>query len=310
MNQVPENGDGVVILGAHGTLGQQLAQVFPKALAWDRTDLDVTDQSAARAKLSEVPNLAAVLNCVAYNDVDGAEADENREIAFLLNAAVPAQLAALCAELGAAFVHYSTGFVFRGDHESYIESDQPDPISVYAASKAEGERAVLDSGMATGGANYIIRTNVLFGPKGASEASKPAFVDIMAGLSKKTNLVKVVDDEVYSITYAPDLAAATKSLLTAGKDPGIYHIVNSGYSSWYGLATEVFRGLGLEINSALPEEGADTIPDGRTITVLPVPGTEFPRPAKRPARVVLANTKLPELRAWQDALSEYLKTNV
>lgn len=290
----------MVVLGAAGTLGQQLGIVFPNALLLDRAELDVTDYAAVRAKLSAIPNLSAVLNCVAYNDVDGAET--NRDLAMKLNAEVPEKLGELCKELDVTLAHYSTGFVFDGQKDSYDEQDQTGPLSVYAESKAAGEQAVVNSGAAY----YLIRTNVLFGPKGASEASKPAFVDIMINVAKKTNVIKVVNDETYSITYAPDLARATKELLTGGKETGIYHIVNSGYASWYGLATELFKELGYTISTKAPAEGADTTPDGQNITLLPVPGTEFPRPAKRPARVILNNTKLPALRSWQEALQEYL----
>lgn len=300
MNQILENGDNVVILGAAGTLGQQLALQFPGAHCFDRAELDVTDFVATKAKLASIPNLAAVFNCVAWNDVDGAET--NCDITFLLNATVPEKLAEMCKELGSVLVHYSTGFVFDGNQDSYQETATPKPLSVYAESKLAGEQAVQNSG-----ANYyLVRTNVLFGPKGASEASKPAFVDIMMGLSKKTRQLKVVDDEVYSITYAPDLAAASKTLLVDEKPSGVYHIVNSGYASWYGLATELFTKMGFEVQSEALADGAETTPDGKTIIVIPVPGTEFPRPAKRPSRVVLENTKLPELRSWQEALAEYL----
>ncbi len=303
MNKISETGDNSVILGAHGTLGQQLAKVFPKALTFDRAELDVTDFSAVREKLSTIPNLATVFNCVAWNDVDGAET--NRDGAFLLNETVPRYLAEICKDLGATLVHYSTGFVFDGTEESYKEDAQPKPLSVYAESKYKGEQAVINSGADY----YLIRTNVLFGPKGKSDASKPAFVDIMIGLSKKTNLIKVVEDEVYSITYAPDLASTTKNLLLEQKPVGVYHIVNSGYASWYGLATEIFTKLGFTISTTAPAEGTDTTPDGKHIALLPVAGKEFPRPAKRPAKVVLENTKLPSLRMWQEALAEYLSTN-
>lgn len=303
MNKISENGDNAVILGAHGTLGQQLAHVFPKAHTFDRAQLDVTDFSAVREKLSSIEGLAVVFNCVAWNDVDGAEA--NRDGAFLLNETVPQNLAEICEDLGAVLVHYSTGFVFDGTQENYDEDAEPKPLSVYAESKYKGEQAVINSGASY----YLIRTNVLFGPKGQSEASKPAFVDIMIALSKKTNLVKVVNDEIYSITYAPDLARATKILLAEKKPEGIYHIVNSGFASWYELATETFKGLGFNIITEVPADGSDTSPDGKNITVLPVLGTEFPRPAKRPSKVVLENTKLPALRSWQEALTEYLSTN-
>lgn len=307
MIEIPEHGEGVVILGSHGTLGQQLATVFPAAHSFDRQDLDVTDNAAVRAKLSNIAGLCAVINCVAYNDVDGAES--KRDTAFLLNATVPGQLAAYCKELNISFVHFSTGYVFPGSEDNYTETSQPQAISVYAESKLKGEQEVI----AVKGQYYLIRTNVLFGSKGQGEASKPSFVDIMVNLSKKINVIKVVDDETNSITYASDLAATIKDLVTSARPEGIYHIVNTGSATWFELATQIFTDLGFTISNEVPSEGSDTTPDGKHITLLPVAGSEFPskeapRPAKRPARVVLQNTKLPTLRPWQEALKEYLNS--
>ena len=110
----------------------------------------------------------------------------------------------------------------------------------------------------------------------------------MLDLSAKRDTIQAVSDEINSITYAPDLAAAT-AICSLSPPPGIYHVANSGGVSWFDFAREIFR-----------------IAGGRC-TVLPVPSTHFPRKATRPAKAILLNTKLPAQRAWQAALAEFLR---
>ncbi len=272
-----------LILGAKGMLGGQLHKLLPDAIAMDRGELDVTNAGAVREKLTHMkPD--CIINCVAFNDVDGAET--KRDIAFLLNAEVVKNLATLANELDATLVHFSTGYVFDGAQDAYTENDMPHPLSVYAESKAAGEQEALKAAR-----HYVIRTNVIFGPSGESEMSKKSFVDLMLGLAAKTDTIKAVSDEVNSITYAPDLAQATVAIIKGEAPYGIYHIINDGQASWYEFAKEIFAVKNLPV------------------TVIPVSSTEFPRPAKRPARIVLANTSFPRLRPWQEALHEYLSTN-
>jgi dTDP-4-dehydrorhamnose reductase len=121
-----------------------------------------------------------------------------------------------------------------------------------------------------------------------SDVSEKSFVDLLLDLSKTRSTIQAVSDEINSVTYAPDLAAATRDLLEAMPDPGIYHLTNSGGASWFDLAREIFRLT------------------GRDVTVLPVPSAHFPRKAVRPPRAILLNTRRPLLRPWQSALAEYL----
>jgi len=272
-----------LILGAKGTLGGQLMKLYPDAVGWDREDLDVLDLAALRSRvkgLGFVPD--AVINCVAFNDVDGAE--DRPEQAFALNADFAGALAQFTKELGVPLVHYSTNYVFDGMKGEYLESDPPSPLSVYGRSKWRGEQLIAESC----GRTYIVRTAVLFGPKGESELSKKSFVDLMLDLAAKRDTIQAVSDEVNSVTYAPDLAARTRDLLEAQPAPGIYHITNSGAASWFDFAREIFRIA------------------GKKVKVMPVPSTHFPRKALRPGRAVLLNTKLPKMRAWQSALEEFL----
>ena len=265
-------------------MGGQLLKLYPDATGWDREEIDATDFPTLRARLTSLDPLpGAVVNCVAFNDVDGAE--DRREQAFLLNAALPGALARITAELGVPLVHFSTNYVFDGARDEYAEADEPAPLSVYGRSKLAGERSIAESG----GAWYVVRTAVIFGPKGESALSKKSFVDIMLDLSKKRSSIEVVSDEINNLTYAPDLAAATRGLLEAAPPSGIYHLTNSGGASWYECAAETFRIA------------------GRNVSAIPVPAARFPRKARRPAKALLRNTKQPALRPWQDALREFLK---
>ena len=274
----------VLILGAKGTLGGQLMKLYPQAIGWDREDIDVLDFPALRVKVAALrPAFDAVINCVAFNDVDGAE--DRPEAAMALNADFPGRLAQLTAELGVPLVHYSTNYVFDGVQGEYGEADRPAPLSSYGRSKHRGEQSIAESR----GRCYVVRTAVIFGPKGASDLSKKSFVDLMLDLSAKRDTIQAVSDEINSITYAPDLAAATRDLLDAAPQPGIFHAANSGGVSWFDFAQEIFRIA------------------GRKVTVLPVPSTHFPRKATRPAKAILLNTKLPPLRPWQAALAEFLR---
>jgi dTDP-4-dehydrorhamnose reductase len=273
----------VVVLGAKGTLGGQLMRLFPGAVGWDREDVDVLDPGALRARLDGLGFAPlAVINCVAFNDVDGAE--DRPEQAFALNAEFPGRLAQWTKEKGVPLVHYSTNYVFDGTRGEYRESDAPSPVSAYGRSKWRGEQLVA----ANGGQWYVVRTAVIFGPKGESELSKKSFVDLMVDLSARRDSVEAVADEVNSVTYAVDLAAATRSLLEAAPPAGIYHVTNGGEASWYDFAREIYRIT------------------GKSTTVLPVPATRFPRKAQRPARAILLNTQLPSMRPWQEALAEFL----
>jgi dTDP-4-dehydrorhamnose reductase len=273
----------VLILGCKGTLGGQLMKLFPEATGWDREDIDVLDFPALRARVAALESVPdAIVNCVAFNDVDAAE--ERPRQALALNAEFPGALAHFTGQLGIPLVHYSSNYVFDGVAGEYVETDPPAPLSAYGHSKWAGEQRIA----ACGGPCYIVRTAVLFGPKGASDLSKKSFVDLMRDLSATRDTIQAVADEVNSVTYAPDLAAATRGLLDLLPQPGIYHITNSGGASWFDLACEIFRLT------------------GKNVRVVPVPSSHFTRLARRPAKAILHNTKLPPVRTWEAALKEFL----
>ncbi len=276
----------VLILGAKGMLGTELVKVYSdhEVLAWDREECDITNADQIRSKILEArPDL--IINCAAYNNVDGAE-DEGRELAYLLNREAPGYIAEVAKELDVPFVQYTSDYVFDGaKSDGYIETDEPNPISEYAKSKAEGEVRVLASGARV----YVIRPSRIFGEMGTGEGVKESFVDLILRLAEDKNELDLVDEETASPTYAPDLAKRTREVVE-GYEPGIYHGTNEGACTWFGFAKEIFQLAGQD-----------------DIKLNPVPTSFYPRPAARPSCSWLKNTKLPPARSWQDALAEYMK---
>lgn len=275
----------VLILGTGGTLGGALKEEFGKngyeVLAWDRKDGDITSPDFLVKIKTIKPDV--IINATGYNNVDKAEKEE-KELAYKINAEAVGALANVAKEIGAVLINYSTGYVFDGEKESgYVEDDIPNPVSEYGKSKYEGEKLTQSAG----GKHYIIRLSRLFGKRGTSLNSKPSFVDIM--LSKKSEQeIKVVNEEISSLVYAPDLAKFTRALLEDKKPYGIYHCANAGACTWFEWAKEFFSLI------------------GRGPKLIPVSASEFPRPAPRPKFCILLNTKMPALRGWGEALEEYL----
>jgi len=262
----------ILILGSHGMLGSDLVKVLSPiydVTAWDRDDLDVTDESAVKSRVSEV-NPDIIINATGYTNVDGAEAD--RDCALALNGHAVKYLN----DCGAILVHYSSDYVFDGEKDGeYEESDTPNPINVYGESKLRGEEALI-------GKFYLIRTSWLYGHNGKN------FVETMLSLAENRDEITVANDQIGKPTYTEDLAYATAKLLSDRPDFGVYHLVNEGSMSWYDFAKEIF-----EIS-------------GSNVKISPVTSEEFVRSAKRPKNSRLKNTKRPHLRPVKEALREYL----
>lgn len=281
----------ILILGKKGNLGSQLAKTFRqeknKIIGLDKEDIDITDKKLILDKISQIkPEL--IINAAAYNAVDKAEEKEEFEKAKKINGLAPGYLAEISAETGTILVHYSSDYVFLGnDPNGYREEDLPNPINNYGKTKLIGEEEIKK---ATNLKYYLIRTSKLFGPKGPSPLAKPSFFDLMLGLAKEKKELDVVDGEKSCFTYTPDLAQATKELISQKKEYGIYHITNSLPATWYEAAKTLF-----EITK-------------NPIKINPVTSNKFLRPAKRPNYSVLQNTKLPPLRSYKQALKEYLKS--
>lgn len=285
----------VLITGAQGMLGQQLVRAFSdyNVLAWDKPELDITDEAAIQEAFdTEKPDV--VINAAAYNLVDDAEEEPGTSIAETVNGKAPGLLAAAARSIGAVFVHVSTDYVFGGQVEDaaaqqpFVETDEPAPQSVYAKSKLMGEETTESAG----GKWYVIRTSRLYGKPALSAAGKKSFVDLMLTLAADRDKLQVVDEEIASPTYVNDLADQIRVLVdgseTGEYEPGIYHGTNEGSCTWYEFAMKTFQLA------------------GTTIEVEPVPASQFPRPAARPPYSVIKNTKLPQMRSWEDALQDYL----
>jgi dTDP-4-dehydrorhamnose reductase len=304
----------VLIIGSKGMLGQQIAKTFKddkdyKVFAWDKKDLDITDQKQVQEKILKfAPKI--ILNAAAYNNVDGCEKDKDEyESAKKINGLAPGYLAKVAKKLDAILVYYSSDYVFNGVpeipepkgctgscgscglHSGFVpqigfnEDSTAQPIQKYGKTKLMGEIAVqknCDN-------YYIIRVSKLFGKPARSKDAKKSFFDVMLALGKKNEEVRVVDEETSCFTYAPDAAKKTKEIIEAQKPFGIYHVINSGACTWYEAVVELYKMAKIKAK------------------VIPISGEEFLRPAKRPYVSTLLNTKLNPLRNYKLALKEYLK---
>jgi dTDP-4-dehydrorhamnose reductase len=282
----------ILIIGAHGNLGQDLKAVFERDINWevfayDRDQIDIASEKSLREKIDAVgPD--AVINATGYNAVDKCESDEIEfELAKKINGYGPGMLAKICKEKDIPVVSYVTDYVFDGEKGEYVETDQPNPISNYGRSKYLGEQEVQKNTDKF----YLVRISKLFGKPGVSPTSKKSFFDTMIALAKDNKVLKIVDEEKSCFTYTPDLALETKKMIEEKIPFGIYHVVNEGACTWYEAALELFKMAKMDVE------------------VIPVSSSEFPRPAKRPRSSVLLNTRLKPLRNYKDALKEYLKEN-
>lgn len=271
-----------LITGAGGQLGLELGDLLPgkgyDTVALARKDLDITDAGAVSAALEEHrPGL--VINAAAYTDVDGCEGEVGA--AYAGNVLGPRNLAVHCERSDCALLHVSTNYVFDGEAESpYQPFDLPNPVSVYARTKLAGEEYVKQLCSRW----YIVRSAGVYG-QGHN------FVRTMLRVGRERDSLKVKDDEFVSPTYAPDLAGGIAEIAGSGLY-GLYHVTNSGTCSWYEFAREIFDLARIEVE------------------VAPVPTSEYPLPADRPANGLLADPAAPKLRHWREALAEYLKREV
>lgn len=219
-----------LITGCNGQLGRALAPLFPGATLVDFDELDLTDPKALDAWPWQDHDV--ILNAAAYTAVDRAETPEGRAAAWAANAAAPAALAAIAARRGITLVHYSTDYVFDGaDVDGGHREDEPfSPLGVYGQTKAAGDLAV-----STTPRHYVLRTSWVIG-------DGHNFVRTMARLAADGVDPAVVDDQVGRLTFATELARATRHLLDTGATPGTYNVTNSGQPrTWAGYARRVFE---------------------------------------------------------------------
>lgn len=285
----------ILVLGRIGQVGHELARGrWPAGFTVDfveRPQFDLTRPKEARdIVVATRPDI--IVNAAAYTAVDAAEA--NPDIAFAINRDGPAALAEACREIGAALVHYSTDYVYDGRKDgAWVEGDVIAPLSVYGASKAEGDAAIaarLDR-------HVILRTSWVYSAIGQN------FVKTMLRLGAERDRLGIVDDQHGSPTAAADIAAATIAVCTAlvaGKDDGygVFHFRGGGATTWYGFASEIFR--------AADARGRKT-----PRLVEPIATEAYPLPAARPRNSLLDCGKIARVYGitaprWQDSLAAVL----
>ena len=288
----------ILLIGANGQLGHDLVKslaqhhVLSTARGGTEDDsssaaiaLDVTNTNEVRSTLNGfAPEV--VVNCAAFHRVDDIEKDASQALA--VNAHAAHQLALACREVDAALMHISTDYVFDGAKRApYVESDLPNPLSAYGASKAAGESLIRVAWPK----HYIVRTCGLYGIAGAS-GKGGNFVNTMLRLAGNDKPIKVVGDQMCTPTFTQDLARQLAALIETNAF-GTYHITSDGETTWHDFAAEIFRIAKLK-------------PD-----LQPTTSAEFNAPAKRPSYSVLENRALKSLgidcmRPWREALAEYL----
>jgi dTDP-4-dehydrorhamnose reductase len=285
----------LLLFGANGQLGKAFralaeSEAFP--LGWtlqalSSKDGDLSSVSSLRAAL-EGARPDVVINAAAYTAVDLAEKEQEK--CETINARAPGLLARYCAERKIPLVHYSTDYVYAGGGSAERTEQEPHaPLNFYGASKARGDVAV----MASGCDHLIFRTSWVFSHEGKN------FVLTMLRLGSERPELRIVDDQIGSPTYSPDLAeyslhalmrALESKLEGKGFPSGVYHLCNSGQTSWAGFARAI-------------------LPNTR---VVGIPSSEYPTPARRPLNSRLSLQKFIHTfgltpRPWQEALEVCLK---
>ncbi len=280
----------ILITGCNGQLGMELQQLsgdYPQYTFHftDVADLDITKKSDVE-KFVASKRISAIINAAGYTAVDKAEDDP--ESANLINGTAAGYLAEVAARNNALLVHISTDYVFSGEHfKPLIETDVPNPVSKYAASKLLGEEMVTKHGKAA----VIIRTSWLYSSFGHN------FVKTMLRLGQERDSLNVVFDQVGTPTYAADLAAVILELLPQWKtmaSPELLHFSNEGVASWYDFAVAAHSIANI------------------TCSVNPIETKDYPLPARRPFYSVMNKEKIKQryginIPYWRDSLEKCIR---
>jgi dTDP-4-dehydrorhamnose reductase len=275
----------ILITGSNGQLGNEIRELAGSYPHYHFQYTDVAELDIADAvKISQyfsTHNPDVIINCAAYTAVDKAETD--KDLAYLVNAVAPGNLAFAAEQSGAFMVHVSTDYVYSGkNYCPYSETDPTNPVSVYAKSKAAGEDAVKKSGANA----LIIRTSWLYSAFGNN------FVKTMMKYGAERGKLNVVFDQIGSPTYAHDLAKTILDILPIAMSQGgtkIYHYSNEGVASWYDFAKAIIEISGIDCK------------------INPIPTKDYPLPAERPFYSVLDKAKIKkdfaiEIPYWRDSV--------
>lgn len=278
----------VLVTGAKGQLGSDLLCELSKrnieSVGIDIEDLDITDAAATKKLIEGINNktkLDAIIHCAAYTAVDAAE--DNEALVTKINAEGTKNIAEVAKTLDVAMMYISTDYVFDGEGKRPWEpDDKRAPLNVYGMAKYKGELYVEELVKKY----FIVRISWVFGLHGNN------FIKTMIRLGKERGAVSVVNDQIGSPTYTPDLSRLLADMIVSDKY-GRYHATNEGLCSWYDFAVEIFKQANLDV------------------AVTPVSSDAFPVKAKRPHNSRMDKSKLTEngfklLPTWQDALGRYL----
>ena len=288
----------ILLIGANGQVGWELrrtlaglGEVIAASIEGGYGPIiDLLDHGLL-AQLVADARPDAVVNAAAYTAVDKAETD--RDVAWRINADAVGELGRLLAARGTPIIHYSTDFVFPGTGtRPYLEDDVASPLNVYGETKLGGELALLDSGAPC----LILRTSWVYGARGAN------FLLTMLRLLREKDELRIVDDQVGSPTWSRMLAEMTALVLyrvlrgdlDLKQVGGLYHLTGAGEVSWFGFAQAILERA--ELNCRL----------------IPIPSTDYPAPARRPAYSVLDNRKFQEtfglhMPDWRVSLDQCLE---
>lgn len=260
----------ILLIGCNGQLGwelQRACMTLGQVMALDYPQIDIRQSSALR-ELIRLTRPDVLLNPAAYTNVEKAESD--REAAVEVNARAPGVMAEEMKKLGGVFIHYSTDYVFDGKKNApYVETDDPNPLNEYGSSKLAGEQAV----QAAGGVALIFRTSWVYSLRVGG------FVNKVLQWSRQQQVMRVVDDQTGSPTWARMLAEATAMVIARGGNDvrgflhgreGIYHLAGSGAASRFEWAREVIARDPAKAEQVVRE-------------LLPAKSDEFPSQVTRPA---------------------------
>ena len=278
----------ILVTGANGQLGREMQVIVANFPEYNfsfvtKEELPI-DNSELVKEYFHSNKIDVCVNCAAYTAVDKAETE--KEKAFSINGEAVGNLALLCKEKNALFIHISTDYVFDGTATVPYKEDYPvNPIGAYGASKLKGEELALQNNPAS----IIIRTSWVYSSFGNN------FVKTMLRLMKERESINVVSDQQGCPTYAADLAAAIMEIISGENvTPGIYNFANHGIINWYQFAV------------AIKELTASNC------IVNPIPTSQYPTPAKRPAYSVMDTTKIRQtfnvvIPEWKESLKKCLQ---
>jgi dTDP-4-dehydrorhamnose reductase len=297
----------ILLTGITGQVGWELqrtlsplGEVVPvgREVSKQNLRIDLAQPDTIRSVIREVrPNI--IVNAAAYTAVDKAESEP--DLAMAINGTAAGIIAEEAKLLGASVIHYSTDYVFNGAQSTpYTEADQTDPLSVYGKTKLAGEQAI----QAIAVPHLILRTSWVYGARGKN------FLLTMLKLAQDRETLSVVNDQIGSPTWSYAIAQSTAKILAQGledsssfwdKNSGTYNLTSTGQTSWYDFAKAIFE---LDSPQLAPNKA-----ERKLKQLLPIPTSQYPTPAKRPAFSLLNSHKISKqfgllLPSWDQSLTQ------